>query len=61
MINRIPKNIVAQHIATIILPSYSLSNSITNKPPAKYTDARTELKNNVWRDLDPSGKVKTIS
>ena len=57
MINTIARNIITRTLKTIPLPAYYSSNSIINKPPSKYADARTQLKENVWRDPDPSGTV----
>lgn len=58
MINRVCKNLRKNYrLLFTDFKKFSVQKELINAPSSKYTDHLTELKENIWRDVDVTGKV----
>ena len=55
MINKFTQNILFFNLKAPRGNLFTFANSIINKPPAKYVDVQSLLKENGWRDIDLAG------
>lgn len=61
MINRVWRKLLTKPQLVFLKSSAkSAQSELINVPASKYADHRTELKENIWRDVDVTGKVTLV-
>lgn len=51
---------INKKITLVALAQFSHKNSLINQAPASFNEQRVELKQNVWRNPDPSYQVQSF-